>query len=348
MSTSLRIRREVSEPHLLAAGTHFGSFKATVEYRDIHALLNMSPRFDVFRHFATPSRRVLTQGLCPPIALWNPPGSGAGDGTDGAGDRAESGAVLWGWGLLRHAAACGLSRLAVRHVTCDAREAILLMLELEGGGGREADYSWAELAALSDLCASLGVELDREISRAATGDGALAAKLARYRALPEQLGADLDAGRVDLRTAEQLAAHAADEACDAVARTEHLSFSKRRQLLRLAVETLRREQRRPQQSRGSGGALSLVDLIDDAMAHPDPVSAISKRRYPSFTELSDRLDTIRVETIEKSGVELSEPPYFEGERYTVQFSFANGEELERRIAALERLKTRTRELQDLL
>ena len=213
---------------------------------------------------------------------------------------------------------------------------------------READYSWAELAALSDLGASLGVELDREISRAATGDGALAAKLARYRALPEQLGADLDAGRVDLRTAEQLAAHAADQACDAVARAERLSFSKRRQLLRLAVETLRREQQRPRQSRGSSSVLSLVDLIDDAMAHPDPVSAISKRRYPSFTELSDRLDAIRVETIEKSGVELSEPPYFEGERYTVQFSFANGEELERRIAALERLKSRTRELQDLL
>ncbi|NBC30210.1 MAG: hypothetical protein GVY29_09505 [Spirochaetes bacterium] len=227
------------------------------------------------------------------------------------------------------------------------------MLELEGGGGRDADYSWGELAALSDLCASLGVELDREISHAAAGDGALAAKLARFQTLPEPLRRDVDAGRVDLRTAEQLAAHAADHASDAVARAESLSFSKRRRLLRLAVETLRREQSRARAPRGAdgapaAGAPSLLDLVDHALSSPDPVAAISRRRYPSFTELSDRLQTIRSQTVEKSGVELSEPPHFEGERYTVQFSFASGEELERRIAALERLKSRTRELQDLL
>jgi hypothetical protein len=265
-----------------------------------------------------------------------------------------------------------LRRVAVRPVVCEPREAVLLMLELERAC-RHEELSLHELAAVADICGFLGVEVDHEISRAASGDGAMAAKVERFQALPQLLRNELDAGRVDLRTVEQLAEYAADEAANAVARTGGLSFSRRRQLLRVAVETLRRERRQADDAGGSGkvdpsvaggsaaasppdgggspvagGSPSLLELIDEALSQPDPVAALSRRRYPSLTELSDRLERIRSETIEKSGVELSEPPYFEGERYSVSFTFAGSEELDRRIAALERLKSRTRELQDLL
>jgi hypothetical protein len=315
---------------------------------------------------AAVSCRRLAHGLYPPVALWAPTGAGGAEHAEegagsGAGGDAAGTTVLWGWGLIRQAQGCGLDRIAAREVVCEPREAVLLMLELERGG-RQEEFSWCELAAVVEVCGSIGVEVDPEISRAAAGDGALVAKVERFRALPVGLRDAVDGGRVDLRTAEQLAGYAADEAVEAVARSGGLSFSKRRQLLRVAVETLRRERRQPEDARGprevnpsapggspeAGGPPSLLELIDEALSQPDPVAALSRRRYPSLTELSDRLERIRSETIEKSGVELSAPPHFEGERYTVSFAFAGSDELDRRIAALQRLNSRTRELQDLL
>jgi hypothetical protein len=217
------------------------------------------------------------------------------------------------------------------------------MLRLEGRAGR---YSWREVAALRRLCRDLAVEIDAELSRQVTGDAAFAVKAERFAALPAALQGALQEALIDLRTAESLAHYASGDPgtlqriLDA---TRSISFSRRRQVLRLALENARRE------TPDAGGLGDRVaELVHEAAAASDPVDALTRRRYPKLTALSDRFESIRTEALDGTGVRLTPPPYFEGDRFEVAFSFATAEELARKLAALDTLKARTGELQDLL
>lgn len=256
--------------------------------------------------------------------------------------------VVWGWPIIDRAAELGIEELPTLSIEGDAPRALQAALDLED---RPGAYSWRELAAIHALCGELSIQVDPELSRRITGDGGFTVKARRFLALPGSLQETLAEGVIDLRTAEYIARHVPAPEAGLFSSLEDLSFSRRRQLLRLAVDVLRREERdagAAGESPAAGRGERLRELLEDARAGGDPLEALSRRRYPELTQLQERFEEIRREALGGSGVELSPPRYFEGERFQVQFSFSGEEELERRIEALGRLKEHSGELQDLL
>lgn len=301
-----------------------------MEYRHLSELLQTAPRFRIFRSTSRISEARLRQGLHPPIPLWT--------------SSPTAPVVIWGWQLIDRAAELGMEELPTLSIEGDAPRALAMALDLED---RPGEYSWRELAAIHALCEELGVQVDPELSRKITGDGGFVRKVRRFRALPDSLQEPLADGVIDLRSAEYCARHLPAPEAGVFSLLGSLSFSRRRQLLRLAVDILRREERDAASGDGVPGG-RLRALLEEALAGDDPLEALSRLRYPELTRLQQRFDGIRRETLGGSGVELSPPRYFEGERFQVQFSFSGEEELARRIEALGRLRERSGELQDLL
>lgn len=337
-----------------------------MEYQSIEALTAGSTRFDVFVDPDDASAldalaETVARGLHPPL-----PVSADAGGNDHTAVGADT--VMWGWPIIREAKRQGLQQLPVAPLDVSNREAVHLMLRLEGRTGR---YSWREVAALRRLCRDLAVEIDEELSRQVTGDAAFSVKAERFGALPAALQGALQEALIDLRTAESLAHYASGDPATLqriLDATRSISFSRRRQVLRLALENARRETagreardreagpppsaatsaRSAQTPAGTDLGDVLAEMVHEAAAAPDPVDALMRRRYPKLTALSDRFESIRTEVLNGTGVRLTPPPYFEGDRFEVAFSFATAEELARKLAALDSLKARTGELQDLL
>jgi hypothetical protein len=84
------------------------------------------------------------------------------------------------------------------------------------------------------------------------------------------------------------------------------------------------------------------------LAAPSPAEELRRVRMPELAELERRFHDISRRLLGGSGVSLKAPPYFEGRRFTVEFSFAGGEELRRKIRVLEKLAAEGDELYELL
>ncbi|MDR1626385.1 MAG: hypothetical protein LBT33_07570 [Spirochaetia bacterium] len=68
-----------------------------------------------------------------------------------------------------------------------------------------------------------------------------------------------------------------------------------------------------------------------------PEEELARIRMPELTEMEGRFRDITGRILRGSGVSLKAPPYFEGGRFAVAFSFGSAEELRRKIRALEKL-----------
>lgn len=159
----------------------------------------------------------------------------------------------------------------------------------------------------------------------------------RYRRVPSALGTAVDAGAIDLRTAEAVPQEWAAAAGRVLPLFTTLSFSNRRQALRMAVELLRG---------GADEGLLAQELAQ--LAPPEILPALRRRRYPELTNLERRFEALRRRIFSGSGVTLAPPTNFEGDRFQVSFSFRNGAELRARIEATERLEETVDELLELL
>ena len=302
-------------------------------YQSVDELLRMPHDFDVFES-PPPSSDLVRRGLHPPIPLW--------DGT----------MVVWGRRLLECAAEdvdpqVGL--IPVQRIEDDAQAVLMLALALEG---RVGAYGWRELSRLRELCRRYEIPIDEELSRRITGDPGFAAKVERFDRLPHQLANGVNEGLIDLRTAESLAEHVTGDLAVLLGELSHLSFSKRRQVLRLALENVRRERR--QAAAGEDGASERIEAAElhgelrEALSARNPVDALSRRRYPTLTELQARFEEIREHVADHARTTLEPPAYFEGEEFRFQLRFQDSGDVDRGIEALQRIKQRMHELQDLL
>ena len=67
-----------------------------------------------------------------------------------------------------------------------------------------------------------------------------------------------------------------------------------------------------------------------------------------LSELEGRFHDLERSTLEKSGIRLEAPAFFEGEAFTVSFSFRSRASLARKVARLRVLEDRSDELFTLL
>jgi hypothetical protein len=283
--------------------------------------------------------------------------------------------VVWGWTFIDRAAEAldpQSHHMPVQIIEDDAHAALTWALALEGRAG---GYGWRELSRLRELCEHLDITVDAELSRRISGDAGFVAKTTRFDALPSPVGDAVNAASIDLRTAEGLARHLSGDYGVLLEEVADLSFSKRRQVLRLALENVRRA-RRGAGSVGAGpagaagdpnagetdagetdagdpnaGAVDAAELareVRTAREEGDPVEALTRRRYPTLTSLQENFEAIRRELADDRRVELEAPPYFEGEEFRFHLRFRGVEDIDRGIRALEGTKQRMHELQDLL
>ena len=89
-------------------------------------------------------------------------------------------------------------------------------------------------------------------------------------------------------------------------------------------------------------------LTERLLAAPLPAEELELLRMPELSEMQKSFREITGRLLKGTGLDLKAPPFFEGSRFTVTFSFAGPEELARKIRALEKLKNEGASLYELL
>ena len=300
-----------------------------------HDLLLLGDNLDIF---ADPTSiapgaplpdNLINQGLTPPIPVTTEPDA----------------LLVWGWPIVRVAMELGIQELATRTLDLGPLDALTLALQLEK---RTGHYTWAEqesvvsyLEASEPGGADPGIRDWAAVSQLVRGDGALADLVFRYRKLNPALRAVVDDEFVSLKTAERIGRVPGEFLLEHRGALGHLSFSARRQFLELFAELLARP---ANPGAGNDATAGISALAGAALSENDAVSALRRLRYPTLTDLEDQFGEIRRGIFHGTGVELTAPPYFEGESFTVAFTFRNCAELEERTRSLERLKGSCEEL----
>lgn len=162
-------------------------------------------------------------------------------------------------------------------------------------------------------------------------------QIERFRSLSAVLAEPVDQDLIDLRTAEAIPGEWAETAGRFLPLLTDLSYSNRRQALRMVVELLR-------------GGIDGDELVHEVsqLSRQEVLPALRRRRYPALTDLERRLDAVRRRALSGTGVALVPPNNFEGDRFQVSFAFRTGAELRSRLSAAGRLEDNIDELLDLL
>jgi hypothetical protein len=284
-------------------------------------LEQLSRELDLFRNAAPLSRELLQLDLYPPLLF-------------------SSSELIWGFHILQAARAAGKSELVCRFLPRpSAAEMLRLALILEARTGR---YSWPE----KEGCLAFLVRHDQEtalgeLSHLLSGkaDPGLAERIRAFTRLGPCLKDLVAGGQMDLKTALRLEPLPDSVFRGLSASGRKLTFSQRRLLLS-QMEEIRRRERLDEPA--------LLCLLSEALEAKDPLTVIYRRRYPVLSELEGRFHDLERSTLEKSGIRLEQPAFFEGEAFTVSFSFRSRASLARKIARLRVLEDRSDELFTLL
>lgn len=286
-----------------------------MRYLPLSEFVSLSRRFHIFDKGPGYDNTLLTEGLFPPLPVC---------GND----------LVWGFTILSAAESAGLNELPV--VDIPRQGSLLRALKLENRTGK---YTWAEQLAIAALCEELGENEDHDaVSRAVSGNSGFFSRIDRYRKLPGYLANRVNAKRIDLGIAEKITA-LPEAACDLVFSACGLSFSQIRGFLVNLAEVSRRD------------TLSTDEVISrttDALASTDPAAALDRVRNPGLSDLVARFDRITERYTKGTGVRIEPPQFFEGDGYSISFSFSTGGELERKRKVVEKIEGICDELEDLL
>ena len=295
-------------------GRFFDTF-AAMHNLPLSGIADLPSRFDVFASEPGYDPELLAAGLFPPLPICD---------TE----------LIWGFRIIAAAREAGLSELPV--VEVESRGRLLVALKLEN---RTGDYSWKERLSIYSLARALDGEEDYDsISLAVSGNRGFFSRMERYSNLPRHLRTAVEEGRLDLGIAEKVRGLPAD-ACRLVCAHAGLSFSRVRESLIALAEIRLRD------SLSDGEVLSLTG---NALAADDPVRTLREIRNPQLTGLTRRFEEFKRQNTRDTGVHLEAPPFFEGDGFTVSFSFGTKEELHRRVRVLEKLENGYEELEALL
>lgn len=305
-------------------------------------LLRGSSRFDVFQSGTAVGVARLSRGLYSPF-----PVICSQDGGELS--------LVWGFHALREAGTAGYHEpVLCRCIADDVPSALQIALEFEQRGG---SYTTAEQYAVWSLLRAARATGAADTNN--TNDAAQSsiarqlglswptyrAHMARLDAVPPPARAAVLSERVDLKTAERCAElpPACFERLSLPSHSAaHLSFSKTRQVLTLLREICLRD---------NLGPVACSELHEQALMaadRTDPVEFLRRRRFPGLVALEERFEELRRATTAAGGVELSAPPYFEGDAFEVRFSFSSQAELARRRAVLKLIEDRFHEFSELL
>jgi len=109
---------------------------------------------------------------------------------------------------------------------------------------------------------------------------------------------------------------------------ETLSYSQRRIFLRLFFEVVQRDLLDTREG---------VDLANQLVRSSNPLQELHRIRYPELHRLEQTYHATVDPVLKGTGIQVFPPPYFEGARFKVEFSFERGEQLKRKAQILQKL-----------
>ncbi len=252
----------------------------------------------------------------------------------------ENGEVIWGYHIIEEALRAGLDEIfcgSTGNTPLSTKQKLEAALLSES---RRDKYTWDEKERLYLFIASeLKGETDEYLLGLVQQGGSFIPSAALYLSLPGYMKELVAKELVDLKTAKSCSG-IAEEAFRVL--EKHLliqTFSKRRIMLVNFAELIKRD------SLEVDGAKVLAERIT---AEDDPYAAIERLRYPDLAAGNEEFSLFCNENLGNTGIRLKNPPYFEGDSYSVEFSFRSVKQLERIIASLGKLKEKADEIFRLL
>ena len=291
---------------------------------------------DIFDQTRLPPDQLIREGLTAVLALAPVYDSVTDRAADGA-DESAAAQLLWGAPIVRRADEIGVGELPLRRLgPLGHRDALMLALRMEARAG---GYSWSEREAIYRYACEHRVALDGELSQLVAAEPTFAESIERYLSLAPIWRRAVEAGAVDVRTAE-LCGALPPAVLDAVSGAgRRLSFSNRRLVLTWLGELC---------GRNGLHEPAAVELARDVMQSVDPLDALRRLRYPRLSEMEDRFAALQKRLTQGTPLSIKAPPGFEGAAYELQLTLRSRDDLPRAIEALQRMQEEGDELFELL
>ncbi|MBN1412814.1 MAG: hypothetical protein JW969_18350 [Spirochaetales bacterium] len=282
----------------------------------------MDHRYDVFNGSKKADPDLVKQGLYTPLCV--------------TGKK-----VVWGYPILETAPGLGVAELqCVAIPDSTAEDELKWALKLENRTGK---YSFKEKEKIVSLL-SPGIDSSYHgLVRMIEGrdDPGFFDRINRYSHFSMTLKKAVNQGIVDYKTASETSD--LPEACINRLFTpgclESFSFSNRRIFLVQYYEVVRRDKLDCEKA---------LDVLEDILKSESPLENLSGMRFPLLTASRRQFDTFKEKYLPSAGIRLTPPDYFEGDHFSVSFSFYSKKSLARKISKLKNIEEHSDELFDIL
>ncbi|MBN1798286.1 MAG: hypothetical protein JW822_06900 [Spirochaetales bacterium] len=248
--------------------------------------------------------------------------------------------LIWGFPLIRQARDLGIEQVLCRDFSeFKMHELLQLALVCED---RKGSYSWQEKENIVLFCEKHKLSLiDHDVTALIENhsDPDFYQKVKRYSAYPEALKGLLNKNLIDGKTAERISVLPRLFFQKLLRNAKKFTFAERRIFCSYVFEIVGRDTLNAEQAE---------KLVRKIFSFDTPLQKIREIRYPKLSDLERRLADYKKQYFRGSGIVLHEPPYFEGNAFTLTFSFENKQQYEKKITKLARLKENIHEICRLL
>ena len=248
--------------------------------------------------------------------------------------------IIWGFHIIDAAAEIGLKSLLCRNINLkklSIEEKLLVALQCEN---RCNNYSWDEK---ENIYMFINKELDGKASNSVLlliqQEGLFINSVSLYNSFPAIIKDFIKKDIIDLKTAKNCSNIPKDglELLEPYLLT--LSFSNRRIILTNISEIIEKRFLDNEKS---------FSFIKEILKEENPFEVAVIARYPELSSCTEKFNNFNSVVLKGSGIKLKQPPYFEGNSYSVEFSFKSKKHLGKIIDRLSYLKEKCDEIFELL
>jgi len=286
----------------------------------IKKLKKMKSPLDLFSSQILYDETLIEKGIYPPLPIY--------------GD-----VIVWGYKIIRQA-----EKKDIRELSCieiydkHPLEHLKIALKLENRWG---NYSWTEKVKILEYLKEYDLlqeafHISKYIEE--NGDSSWIKKAQIYKSLPKNLKSMIEREHIDFKTAS-LVKELDDDIFLSLENSGHFSFTEKRLLLTYFFEVVKRDNLNSPKS---------IDLFKNLLASPGPLVKLKELRFPELSHMEKRYNTLYEKYVAKEGFRMTHPPYFEGDSFSITFSFNSLESLDKKIKKIQYLQDHIDEFFSLL
>ncbi|NOY09293.1 MAG: hypothetical protein GXP33_10690 [Spirochaetes bacterium] len=234
--------------------------------------------------------------------------------------------LIWGYRIISAAKENGLTELACKEITGKGPlQNLKTALKLENRRGK---YSWEEKAKILEYLKNNNIG-EKAVGLTAYieegSDTSWVKNAAIFRELSQPLREMIETGHIDFKTAA-LVRKFDDDIFLYIEKGKKLSFSQKRLLLTYFSEAVRRD--KIDNSR-------TAELLKNILSSENPLKTVRELRFPKLSRMEKKYNALHSRYLLKSGIRITPPAYFEGDSFSVQFTFNSSKNLSEKIRKIQ-------------